>query len=186
MTGIYKIENLLNHKCYIGQALDIELRWDQHKESLQESMSSWYPEARNESNNINDFEFTLLQECKPEELDELEAYWIKKFDSYKQGYNRTSTGQYFQGKSMIDLTQMRTFSSNEIYKFMREMKDNTFKLWIYLHEKSKTNKFILKSPSLISKDTGISSKGAFADTITELISLGYMTVDENKNLTICI
>ena len=46
MTGIYKIENKLNGKIYIGQATDIELRFDQHKDALLHSNSSWYPEAR--------------------------------------------------------------------------------------------------------------------------------------------
>lgn len=31
MIGIYCIENKINHKCYIGQAIDIERRWSQHK-----------------------------------------------------------------------------------------------------------------------------------------------------------
>ena len=31
MVGIYKIENLLNHHCYIGQSRNIEKRWEAHK-----------------------------------------------------------------------------------------------------------------------------------------------------------
>ena len=27
-TGIYKITNIINHKCYIGQSIDIDNRWD--------------------------------------------------------------------------------------------------------------------------------------------------------------
>lgn len=92
MTGIYKIENKLNKKAYIGQALDIELRWEQHKDALQSSTKSWYPRAREESNSIDDFDFSILQLCKPEELDELESYWIKHYDSYENGYNRTADG----------------------------------------------------------------------------------------------
>ena len=46
MTGIYKIENKLNGKIYIGQALDIELRFIQHKDAIQTSLNSWYPIAR--------------------------------------------------------------------------------------------------------------------------------------------
>ena len=29
--GIYKIENLINHKKYIGQSIEIERRWINHK-----------------------------------------------------------------------------------------------------------------------------------------------------------
>ena len=31
MIGIYKIENLVNGKCYIGQSKYIEKRWTDHK-----------------------------------------------------------------------------------------------------------------------------------------------------------
>jgi hypothetical protein len=31
MQGIYKIENLINGKCYVGQSVDIEKRFAQHK-----------------------------------------------------------------------------------------------------------------------------------------------------------
>ena len=30
MIGIYKIENLINHKVYIGQSIHIERRWKEH------------------------------------------------------------------------------------------------------------------------------------------------------------
>lgn len=29
--GIYKIENLVNGKCYIGQSINITKRWNNHK-----------------------------------------------------------------------------------------------------------------------------------------------------------
>ena len=31
MIGIYKIQNLINQKCYIGQSIDIERRWRDEK-----------------------------------------------------------------------------------------------------------------------------------------------------------
>ena len=32
MTGIYKITNMINGKCYVGQAVNIKRRWKKHKE----------------------------------------------------------------------------------------------------------------------------------------------------------
>lgn len=93
MTGIYKIENKLNGKIYIGQAQNIDLRWQQHKFALKNSNNSWYIEARQESNNVDDFDFSVLQECTPAELDELEQYWINYYNSYNKGYNKTKGGQ---------------------------------------------------------------------------------------------
>lgn len=88
MTGIYKIENKLNGKIYIGQAVDIELRFDQHKDALLHSNSSWYPEARLESNTIKDFDFSILQTCNEKELNELEEYWTRYYNSNINGYNK--------------------------------------------------------------------------------------------------
>ena len=34
MIGIYKITNISNNKCYIGQSVNIERRWMQHKETM--------------------------------------------------------------------------------------------------------------------------------------------------------
>ena len=34
ICGIYKIENRVNHKIYIGQSVDIYTRWYNHKHSL--------------------------------------------------------------------------------------------------------------------------------------------------------
>lgn len=87
ITGIYKITNKNNNKIYIGQSQDIALRWRQHKQNYQ-TMPGWYEEARAESNSIEDFTFEIIQECKKEELDELETYWISYYNSIKQGYNR--------------------------------------------------------------------------------------------------
>lgn len=35
MIGIYKIENLINGKVYIGQSKDIKKRWNEHRKISQ-------------------------------------------------------------------------------------------------------------------------------------------------------
>lgn len=88
MVGIYKIKNKINGKIYIGQSTDIELRFAQHKDALLHSNSSWYPEARLESDSIEDFEFSILQTCNTKELNELEEYWTRYYNSNIYGYNK--------------------------------------------------------------------------------------------------
>ena len=92
MIGIYKITNTKNEKSYIGQSTNIEERWKQHKQAIQTSDKSWYPLARQESDGIDDFTFEVLQQCKAEELDELEDYWIKEYNSIEKGYNKGKAG----------------------------------------------------------------------------------------------
>ena len=185
MTGIYKIENKLNGKIYIGQALDIELRWEQHKEALMTSNKSWYPLAREESNTIDDFDFSVLQICKPEELDELESYWIKHYDSYENGYNKTRDGQYLQGKKIVDLTALanRNISNEQIFQFMREMNGNAFKLWLYFIIKSKAQRIITYSSSSIGSAIGIRDHSSLRNTIKELIKLNYISETKEGYIT---
>ena len=34
MIGIYKITNLINQKIYIGQSINIEQRWKEHRKTM--------------------------------------------------------------------------------------------------------------------------------------------------------
>lgn len=42
MTGIYKITNKINGKCYIGQSTLIEKRWSNHKNTSCNPASTAY------------------------------------------------------------------------------------------------------------------------------------------------
>lgn len=93
ICGIYKITNTLNGKCYIGQSVDIYKRWVKHKSNCvqnQQRNKCLYRAFRKYG--IDNFTFEILQKCKKEKLDEREEYWIKKYDSFKNGYNMNSGG----------------------------------------------------------------------------------------------
>ena len=96
--GIYGIHNLINDKWYVGQAVNIRARWNTHRSLL----------FRNEKDSIHllrawnkygsdAFEWVILEECLPDQLDEREMFWIAKKDSYKNGYNRTLGGGGIRG-----------------------------------------------------------------------------------------
>lgn len=95
MIGIYKIENKLNGKCYIGQSVNIEKRWKRHKRDAQNknSESYNYPLQRAfRKYNIENFDFSIVEECKKHELNEKEIYWINKYNSRQEGYNISNGG----------------------------------------------------------------------------------------------
>jgi group I intron endonuclease len=92
-VGIYKIENLINGKCYIGQSINIELRWKRHKEVVKNCDYPLYLAIRKYG--IENFSFDIVQECEPSKLDELEIYWIKYYNSYYDGYNQTRGGDQY-------------------------------------------------------------------------------------------
>lgn len=92
MGYIYKITNILNQKSYIGKTIrDPEIRWNEHKQDnkhpnlpLQRAFKKY---------GIDSFSFEIIEEVKEELLDEREKYYIKKFNTYKQGYNATLGGE---------------------------------------------------------------------------------------------
>lgn len=84
MIGIYKIENLINHKKYIGQSVHIERRWVEH---CIPSNTSVIANAIKEFGKEN-FSFQVIEECSQNELDQREAYWITFYDCIvPNGYN---------------------------------------------------------------------------------------------------
>lgn len=148
MIGIYKITNTKNEKSYIGQSTNIEERWKQHKQAIQTSDKSWYPLARQESDGIDDFTFSVLQECKKEELDELEDYWIDYYKSYINGYNQTKDGSCVSANTQfvyfpIELFEELQMDNNTVpfpttllHKAMSILTYSEFKLYMFLFEKA--------------------------------------------------
>lgn len=95
MIGIYKIENKVNGKVYIGQSVDIEDRWAHHKAKLRHNRheNAHLQSAWNQYGEDN-FTFETLTECKRNELNDKEIDWISRYDSCnrKKGYNLTLGG----------------------------------------------------------------------------------------------
>lgn len=92
MIGIYKIENLINHKIYIGQSNNLQRREKEHFSTKNRYSSSKIDKAIIEFGPEN-FSFEILEECKIEELNDRERYWIQYYDSFNFGYNQTKGGQ---------------------------------------------------------------------------------------------
>lgn len=90
MTGIYKITNLINQKSYIGQSIDIKRRWKDHRKAIQTGENYLYRAIRKYG--IENFSFEVIKECTPDELDDLERYYINLYDTYYNGYNSTLGG----------------------------------------------------------------------------------------------
>lgn len=83
--GIYKIENLINHKIYIGQSVHIEKRWQEH---CQKSKKSLISQAISKYGKEN-FSFQIIEEVDDISLlNTLESQYIQKFNSLApNGYN---------------------------------------------------------------------------------------------------
>lgn len=99
-TGIYKITNKISGKCYIGQAVDIRARLQDHVSSYKRGKQVVLYEAIRKYG-INNFEVTILviintfgktQDEIKKELNAQESFYINLYNSYKNGYNMTPGG----------------------------------------------------------------------------------------------
>lgn len=117
ICGIYKITNKINNKSYIGQSKDICVRWKQH---IKRSKDCSYTNAiylAIRKYGLENFDFSIIEECPFEQLDEKEIYYIDKFDTYENGYNMSlgGSGQNGYGESVDQYTLegkfVRTFHS---------------------------------------------------------------------------
>lgn len=110
MVGIYKITNTINNKSYIGQSVDINKRWNNHRSSCfnRKDHSYEYPLYRAiRKYGINNFTFEILEECLVKELDKKEIYWINYFDSFENGYNQDIGGNgHFNKLNNVYLTSI--------------------------------------------------------------------------------
>ena len=88
-TGIYKITNIENQMCYVGQSVDIASRWKQHikrgigaeaptRNKLYPAMATYGPE---------NFTYEIIEECPKENLDEKEKYWQNFYNALTYGYS---------------------------------------------------------------------------------------------------
>ena len=97
MIGIYKIENLINQKIYIGQSIDIKERYKQHIYKAFNKNEAGYNQIIHlafRKYGIENFKLEVLEECALEELDEKEQYWITKLNTITpNGYNILPGGQ---------------------------------------------------------------------------------------------
>ena len=110
MIGIYKIENMINNKVYIGCSNDIERRWNDHRtrafsEGDREYNKTLYRAFRKYG--LDNFKFSIICECSKEDIKEKEIAFIELYDSYNNGYNETIGGDI---PSRRKASKLKTYS----------------------------------------------------------------------------
>ena len=87
MIGIYKIQNKVTDKVYIGKSVNIEKRWIQHRCHLNNNVhaNDYLQKAWNKYGK-NGFNFSVLCECEESVLDEKEIYYINLYKATDRSY----------------------------------------------------------------------------------------------------
>lgn len=150
MIGIYKITNLINNKIYVGQSVNIEERIQEHKRlAFNEKFLNkfQYPLylALNKYG-LENFQFEIITECKEEELNKLEQYWIKTLNTYiynpdSCGYNLTLGGDghriisdeqikeiitlWNEGLSTGEINTITEIEKHAIIRYLKQFTDYT-------------------------------------------------------------
>lgn len=95
-SGIYCIRNTINGKVYVGQGQYVARRLYEHKYHLERNSdkATALQRAINKYG-LDNFEFSVLEMCSLEVINEREIFWIAELDSHNKnhGYNLSTGGE---------------------------------------------------------------------------------------------
>lgn len=140
MIGIYKITNSSNGKVYIGKSADIERRWKEHIRHSKDEFTKEKPPIHRAINKYGAeaFIFEVIEECKENELNEKEKFYIQLYDSRnkKKGYNISEGGD--GGPVLDDVSNPNSVLDMKTVVHIRECyRDGVYKLDCYNDIKQK-------------------------------------------------
>lgn len=146
--GIYKITNIINNKCYIGQSVNLKSRIKSHKSMIKHN---------NEDNNHlrkatikyghNNFKIEIIKYCNEQELDYWERYFINLFKSYdeKYGYNIELGGSTHKHLSKEQIRKMTNTKKGKLKGKENPFygRKHTIETKKKISDKNKGNKFCI-------------------------------------------
>lgn len=119
VCGVYRIVNLVNNKCYIGQSRNIHKRWINHISASRnvnnQSYDSLLYRAMRKYGQSN-FKLEVLEKCDPKKLNELEIAYIKEYRSNENdyGYNLDRGGN--QAPHFCKLSEVKVLEIIDLLK----------------------------------------------------------------------
>jgi len=163
-TGIYWFRNTENNKYYVGQALDIRKRFNKHMSRMRRKFNYPLYNALNKYG-LDKFEYSIelildtenkSNEDIQKELNELEIKYIKKYNSFENGYNLTIGGESISGYHQTEETKQRL--SNATKEIQNDGRNKVYVYNILTKEYSEwntlkefLNKYDLKTKYIASK-----------------------------------
>lgn len=144
IPGIYKITNTINGKSYIGQSIYLKKRLKRHLSYKQHKDYLALYKAFNKYG-IDKFTIEILETIDTEkcdniksELDRLEIFYIKKYNSYNSGYNQTFggdagiAGYKFTEKQRDKVSKHSKLCAHNFYKpvYLKSIISGNIKMYI--------------------------------------------------------
>lgn len=138
---IYKWENKVNGKVYIGQTMNrygYKERWSQHRYQAENGVYSNHFHNAIRKYGTDSFNKKVLKTIEMEDnielknaLDRLEIEYIEKYDSFNNGYNSTLGGEFNVWNSSTDYDRSKVINK---LNNARE-KSDAWNEWINKHSK---------------------------------------------------
>ena len=120
MYYIYKIENLLNHKIYIGLTNNIQRRKNRHFSDLKRNVhDNKFLQKEYNLYKEDNFSFDVIYsgEISYKEISNKEVEFIIAYDSYHNGYNQNSGGNFGPSNGGSQLIKKDVFNILAIIEF---------------------------------------------------------------------
>lgn len=144
--GIYKFENKINGKVYIGQSISLEQRYQSHynnhkNENTQDYDTKFYRALRKYG--FENFNYEILESAdyfSKEELNEKEIKWIAYYNSYEEGYNSNRGG--FKVTESGEDHPMAKLTNQQVLEIKHKLKTTTISQYTLAEEYGVTQSLI--------------------------------------------
>lgn len=166
MPYIYKIENKLNGKVYIGKTMTtIQKCWKQHRNDAGKEKCQNRPLYRAiKKYGIDNFFIEEIEECDGDILSDREKYWIEYYNSFKCGYNATigGDGKPYVNRNLVLQTYQKVGVMKQVAKLFNISVDSVKNVLeekhIEISSSQEINKKFLSKAVMMLSLTGESQK----------------------------
>lgn len=113
MIGIYKITSP-SKRVYIGQSVNIELRWNQYQNNYKHTLSQVKLIRSFEKYGVETHDFEVIEECSQNELNERERYWQDYYNVLHKGLNCKLTKTADKSGHLSEETKKKISLANKV------------------------------------------------------------------------
>lgn len=132
---IYKIQNLVNDKVYIGLTTNLSKRLKSYLYHGNNGDGQQLIHRALKKYGLDEFDFEIIEEAESLELQEREKFWINFYNSndLNVGYNLTNGGEKFV-HNLETVLKMKKSSNNKIKVFLYDKMGNYIKQFESINE----------------------------------------------------